>query len=79
MTSTNIEVGVIRENRVFEILAPSVVKDYLDELEWYLIFLLKNKKEIQIKKNYGIFYINKKLKYFTVFSLECKIQWFGIF
>ena len=35
MTSTNIEVGVIRENKVFEILAPSVVKDYLDELEWY--------------------------------------------
>ncbi|KAM3143551.1 hypothetical protein pb186bvf_004313 [Paramecium bursaria] len=33
MTSTNIEVGVIRENRVFEILAPSVVKDYLDELD----------------------------------------------
>ena len=33
MTSTNIEVGVIRENRIFEILAPSVVKDYLDELE----------------------------------------------
>jgi 20S proteasome alpha/beta subunit len=33
MNSVNIEVGVIRENRVFELLSPSTVKDYLDELE----------------------------------------------
>ncbi len=33
MNSVNIEVGVIRENKVFELLAPSAVKDYLDELE----------------------------------------------
>ena len=33
MTSTNIEVGVIRSDRKFTILPPSQVKDYLDELE----------------------------------------------
>ena len=33
MNSVNIEVGVIRENRVFELLPPQAVKDYLDELE----------------------------------------------
>jgi 20S proteasome alpha/beta subunit len=32
MNSSNIEVGVIRENKVFQILTPAEIKEYLDEL-----------------------------------------------
>lgn len=32
MSSANIEVGVVREDRKFHILTPSEVKEYLDEL-----------------------------------------------
>lgn len=37
MTSTNIEVGVIRSDRKFERLSAAAIKDYLDELEWQII------------------------------------------
>ena len=33
MTSTNIEVGVIGEDRKFKVLTPAQVKDYLEEAE----------------------------------------------
>lgn len=32
MSSSNIEVGVIREDRKFHVLTPGQVKEYLDEL-----------------------------------------------
>ena len=32
MNSSNIEVGVIRDNKVFQILTPAEIKEYLDEL-----------------------------------------------
>jgi 20S proteasome subunit alpha 2 len=32
MSSTNIEVGVIREDRKFQVLTPAQIKEYLDEL-----------------------------------------------
>jgi hypothetical protein len=34
MDSTNIEVGVIREDKKFQVLTPSQIKEYLDELQW---------------------------------------------
>ena len=34
MNSSNIEVGVIRDNKVFQILTPAEIKEYLDELNW---------------------------------------------
>lgn len=34
MTSTNIEVGVVGEDRVFKRLTPSQINDYLEEVEW---------------------------------------------
>lgn len=33
MDSTNIEVGVIRSDKVFRVLTPAEVKEYLDELQ----------------------------------------------
>jgi 20S proteasome subunit alpha 2 len=33
MDSTNIEVGVIREDKKFHVLTPSQIKEYLDELQ----------------------------------------------
>lgn len=33
MDNTNIEVGVIREDKKFHILSPSEIKEYLDELQ----------------------------------------------
>lgn len=32
MTSTNIEVGIIGQDKTFRILRPSEIKDYLDEV-----------------------------------------------
>lgn len=32
MNSTNIEVGVVREDKLFQVLTPAQVKEYLDEL-----------------------------------------------
>jgi 20S proteasome subunit alpha 2 len=32
MDQNNIEVGVIRNDKVFKILSPKEIKDYLDEL-----------------------------------------------
>jgi hypothetical protein len=32
MDNTNIEVGVIREDKKFHILTPAQIKEYLDEL-----------------------------------------------
>eukprot|EP00339_Tiarina_fusa_P016438 CAMPEP_0116996894 /NCGR_PEP_ID=MMETSP0472-20121206/535_1 /TAXON_ID=693140 ORGANISM="Tiarina fusus, Strain LIS" /NCGR_SAMPLE_ID=MMETSP0472 /ASSEMBLY_ACC=CAM_ASM_000603 /LENGTH=69 /DNA_ID=CAMNT_0004695641 /DNA_START=531 /DNA_END=740 /DNA_ORIENTATION=+ len=33
MTSTNIEVGVIGSDRIFKVLKPSEIRDYLEEVE----------------------------------------------
>jgi len=33
MDSTNIEVGVIREDKKFQVLTPTQIKEYLDELQ----------------------------------------------
>ena len=32
MNSNNIEVGVVRDDKKFQVLAPAQVKEYLDEL-----------------------------------------------
>lgn len=32
MSNTNIEVGVVREDRKFQVLTPTQIKEYLDEL-----------------------------------------------
>ena len=40
MDSTNIEVGVIREDKKFQVLTPSQIKEYLDELQWVWFSLL---------------------------------------
>jgi 20S proteasome alpha/beta subunit len=34
MSSSNIEVGVVREDRKFHVLTAAQVKEYLDELNW---------------------------------------------
>lgn len=34
MDSTNIEVGIIREDKRFQVLTPAQIKEYLDELQW---------------------------------------------
>lgn len=34
MDSTNIEVGVIREDKKFQVLTAAQIKEYLDELQW---------------------------------------------
>lgn len=34
MSSNNIEVGVVREDKKFQVLTPQQIKEYLDELNW---------------------------------------------
>ena len=34
MSSNNIEVGVVREDKKFHVLSAQQVKEYLDELNW---------------------------------------------
>ena len=34
MSNTNIEVGVVREDKKFQVLTASQIKEYLDELNW---------------------------------------------
>ncbi len=33
MSETNIEVGVVREDKIFRRLTPAQIKDYLEEVE----------------------------------------------
>ena len=34
MSANNIEVGVVREDKKFQVLTPQQIKEYLDELNW---------------------------------------------
>ena len=36
MNSNNIEVGVVREDKKFQVLTPQQIKEYLDELNWFV-------------------------------------------
>jgi len=36
MSSNNIEVGVVREDKKFQVLSPQQIKEYLDELNWFV-------------------------------------------
>lgn len=36
MSSNNIEVGVVREDKKFQVLTAQQIKEYLDELNWLL-------------------------------------------
>ena len=63
MDSTNIEVGVIREDKKFHVLTPSQIKEYLDELQW---------KRIMIKFIVcilSLFFLNFVLKLFKL--IDC--------
>jgi len=42
MDSTNIEVGVIREDKKFQVLTPAQIKEYLDELQWGWMMCLRS-------------------------------------
>ena len=40
MNSTNIEIGVITDNRKFRLLDANELKEHLDDLEWFYLFVV---------------------------------------